>query len=742
MPPITISQISLTNISDGEIVHQRAVILIGQCQTNNIDDDFLTIHMKDLANLPSFPIQNWPVSQGHFKSLVILSPGTNNLTLQHYRNGHILAEMSLAVTYLPLLQAPPLHLAIMIAKDSPLLIDCPPNKRGAISSAHSDLDAAINKFRMTAYMWQALTAEDMRNKGLGRRSFRLEEEWTTETLSRDFLQSPTGSSADHMRSTARIHLIRSEKTVAELRDAQVAQQNEQARRRDDLHRYFEDALKQHGGPFAASSHPIVAGLVLDSTFSAERNLILAHAALGCSNPRGLSLGMFGSHLTYSWPRFLEEVASSLLDTATPGDTVGNDNGECGTMWEACSIGQGAFLHEVGHAFGAPHTSGIMARGYAQDWPKNFLSRTAYCSAKDTCGITIDGKTPNDARWDLSDALSFRVQPHFRLPGDILLPLEDLITVEPSTLIVLEDDQAEFLRLVISSPAQLVRVKFNGVEELEPTIDTPVSKLQFTMDELEARFERTKSLSLDVLGMNGKSRVVGNVWGLFSNVSFIRIPGSSIVLQKRGIMSPRLEATKNLDERKNNWDWTVLLKEKGKDGSLTRATAIDSRVGCVLDGAVVYYEDGHKTPCGPRWSKGGHEHHFGGHASEKFVIPDGVDIVKVEVGRSHELNGLRFHMSNGTAGGYLYPSNSKHALEPTESEKIIGFYGRSDWGRRFDGIEEFGIITAPKDAELPDSIYDLPELQNTDGGNGPRNELGDESSRDEYEDDENDEDMEY
>jgi hypothetical protein len=117
----------------------------------------------------------------------------------------------------------------MIAKDSPLLIDCPPQKRGGISSSHSDLDAAINKFRMTAYMWQALTAEDMRVKGLGCRSFRFEEEWTTETLSREFRQGSYDASGSHMRSTAKIHLIRTEKTVAELRDAQVAQQNQQAR---------------------------------------------------------------------------------------------------------------------------------------------------------------------------------------------------------------------------------------------------------------------------------------------------------------------------------------------------------------------------------------------------------------------------------------------------------------------------------------------------------------------------------
>jgi hypothetical protein len=92
------------------------------------------------------------------------------------------------------------------------------------------------------------------------------------------------------------------------------------------------------------------------------------------------------------------------------------------------------------------------------------------------------------------------------------------------------------------------------------------------------------------------------------------------------------------------------------------------------------------------------------------------------------------MSNGKAGGYLYENDSVHTLgilpqfqnsfihlivsEPAENEKIIGFYGRSEWGLGFDGIEEFGIITARRHAPLPMAIYDLPELQNTDGGNGP------------------------
>lgn len=50
----------------------------------------------------------------------------------------------------------------------------------------------------------------------------------------------------------------------------------------------------------------------------------------------------------------------------------------------------------------------------------------------------------------------------------------------------------------------------------------------------------------------------------------------------------------------------------------------------------------------------------------------------------------------------------------ESERIFGFYGRSYWGEQFDGLVEFGIITAPKGAELPDSVYKMTELQNMDG----------------------------
>lgn len=510
----------------------------------------------------------------------------------------------------------------MIGKDSPLLIDCPHSKRRGISTAHCDLDAAIAKLRMTAYMWQALTAEDMRSKGLGRRSFRLEEEWSIDTLSRDFLvYNENGCNAS--RPTAKIHLIRSEKTVTQLRDAHVAQQNPNARRKDDLHAYFKEALIAHGSPFLPSQHPVVAGLILDSTYSSQKDLILAHAALGACDPAGISLGIFGSHLTYSWPRFLEEVPACLLDITPTDGTVGNDNGQCDTAWEACSIGQGAFLHEVGHAFGAPHTTGIMERGYAQDWPKNFLPHTAYCSYTHSAGQPVIDND-NEARWDVGDALSFRMKPHFRLPGDIALSVEERES-QPKFSVLYQEDVPE--KIVIEHRAGLACVQFDGVSEPVPSITEPSSKIEYSVAEIEKRFGKDSPLKLRILGMNGKETNIGNVWRSIS-CNTIRVPGSSIVLQKRSVMTAQLE--NDPINESEWWEWAVLLHQykdekrtfPGNDTIqgcpkltdifklVSRAVAVDMRIGCILDGAVVYYDNGETVPCGPHRVKGGEPLRFG------------------------------------------------------------------------------------------------------------------------------------
>jgi hypothetical protein len=536
----------------------------------------------------------------------------------------------------------------MVAKDSPLLIDCPPAKFGQVSSTHSSLDAAIAKFRITAYMWQALTAEDMRAKGLGRRSFRIEEEWTVDTLSQRSLCSPTTGLVP------KVHLIRTDKTVAELRNAQLAQQNHRAGQKDQLHSIFTEALQAHGAPFNSQSNPIVAGLILDSHYDLSTNLILAHAALGCHNPKGISLGMFGSHLTYAWPRFLEEVPDCLLDTTSPGDTVGNDNGECSSLWEACTVGQGAFLHEVGHALSAPHTSGIMQRGYSPDWPKAFLSRTAPSPSpgppKPTNPVTPD--TKHGCTWDVRDALRFRNLPHFKLPGD-KPPSQDIPTVTAEE----GEDGEENPFIEIRCPGGIGCVAFTSgdkdhqqpeqVDSENASIARPGRILRYWRKDLKVKYNYGKPLALEVTALNGKQTTVGNLWNLFKYKSYVRVPGTDVRLVKQSVGSA------NAESDDNSWMWTVMLKKRDTNGNLVDASKIDLRVGCGLDGAIVYYKDGDQIPCGPRHE--GDITDMGGHQARKMAIPSGEEIVKVAVTNANSswgLSGLRMWLSNGKGRGAL------------------------------------------------------------------------------------------
>jgi len=114
----------------------------------------------------------------------------------------------LTLHYLPLLQTPPVHLAVILARDSEGSFEAPPDRPNT-------LDDAISRFRMAAYLWQMYTAEQLfrnfpgaKGQGLGsaRRSFRLEEEWTDDTLS---LQE-----SGARRMTAKIHVVTSPLSVA------------------------------------------------------------------------------------------------------------------------------------------------------------------------------------------------------------------------------------------------------------------------------------------------------------------------------------------------------------------------------------------------------------------------------------------------------------------------------------------------------------------------------------------------
>lgn len=163
--------------------------------------------------------QTWLVTDSFFKALVPLEPGSNTVKFtfvppREWAQGGAIPNSSTTVTlnYHPLAQNPPLHLVILAASDSPLTIDCPPERRGQ----QDTYDAIVAKFQLWAYMCQAFTAEQCRRNDLGRRPFALEEY--------DGPDNIESFPAKGKRRRPFVHFIRSTHSLSEFRSRDCAQQ--------------------------------------------------------------------------------------------------------------------------------------------------------------------------------------------------------------------------------------------------------------------------------------------------------------------------------------------------------------------------------------------------------------------------------------------------------------------------------------------------------------------------------------
>lgn len=462
-------------------------------------------------------------------------------------DGSAINTLSTTINYVPLLHVPPLHLAIMVAKDSPLTIDCPASKFPRLSSTHGSIDAVIAKFRMTAYMWQALVAEEMRSKGLGRRTFRLEEEWTTDTVSNCF----THRHDLGVGSTAKVHIVASEKRVAELRQLS----NRSNRKGHDINVIFAAALQQNGLPFSrAENQDVVAGLILDTHYDPTLRQLQANARNGSAvGSNGLSVAAFGSQLTWAWPRFVEEVANCLQDSGRTYDLVGMGGKKYQCAWEACAGGQIEFLTQVRRALGA---SSNLETNLLHQWRDMFISPQEREQA------------PADTRtFDLADMLSLRLNHLFRTPGHDTLRVS-YPGVIPKVSCVQGDTSSA---LIITCACDIVQVRFNDKDEATPSIQSPSTELNYSLEELEKRVGRDGNLSLTVLALNGKQLKVRNALDLFGRRSTIRVPNTSIVLNKFSVMDNFLDEvhrTGAVPKQPYKWDWATLFKKKSSNGEGT------------------------------------------------------------------------------------------------------------------------------------------------------------------------------
>ncbi|KAJ1828061.1 hypothetical protein LPJ73_008644, partial [Coemansia sp. RSA 2703] len=181
------------NIADSETVHQRFLIVSGRVSDVKGDDDKIVVHH------PYFPPLTFPAVDGYFKALVELERGENGLRFDYLQGGERISQAQLTVMMEPYTDRPALQLAVLVGSDSQGIFDAPPDARGP---GLNDLDAAVRKFRCCAYLWQAYVAEQLYRAGFGRRTFRLDETYASDTMARDGAQ----------RMTARVHTVRMGRT--------------------------------------------------------------------------------------------------------------------------------------------------------------------------------------------------------------------------------------------------------------------------------------------------------------------------------------------------------------------------------------------------------------------------------------------------------------------------------------------------------------------------------------------------
>ncbi|KAL6233962.1 hypothetical protein BDW75DRAFT_213551 [Aspergillus navahoensis] len=513
----------ILSIADNAWVNQKILLIYGQIgdpRQHPLDGSIMVNHHQD-----SFPQVSWPVNSSHFKALVHLVPGPNRLRFDFVStkssSGNLLHATHsswININYLPLTNSPPLHLVILLGKDSNGTFDAVPEKA---NREGNDLGTAIKKYRMAAYLWQAFTGEQMFRNNLGRRCFRFEEEWQPGTVSnRD-------AASGQMRNEAKIHIVRTEKTVAELRDLQLAQQYGPATRKDELFHIAQEAVKNHFH-LKPGQKQYVSVLLLDSHWDTESQTITGHAALG-SNSGDLKMAMFGSHCLQSYPSCLEDVVDAFSDcTRTNTNYVANDCGQAGSSWESANIGIGAHLHEVGHLFGCPHQeSGIMLRDYVH-LNRSFVTREPFSTRTKTQGI--HPCLPQDeCTWHRLDTLRFRFHPCFRLPNDAPMSSDDSVQVWPvenGKILLTATTGIAFIELY--GEGDQVCHHFLEYLNTESTSNGLPKQVTVTESELRQRVfgtdkEKKKQVKISIFSGTLRSFTVDSVSSLKSKSSQVKLP---------------------------------------------------------------------------------------------------------------------------------------------------------------------------------------------------------------------------
>lgn len=481
---------------------------------------------------------------------------------------------------LPTLNAPPLQLAILLAKDSPATFDAVPTR---ITREGNGLEMAIRKFRMAAYLWQAFTGEQMSRNKLGRRAFRFEEEWITGTSNYRDMENGT------MRSEARIHIIRSDKTVAEIRDLNKAQQYQEASDKNALFSIAAEAVNRHLSPLPGQKQ-YVSVLLMDAHWDTTAQTITGHAALGGSIG-DLQLAIFGSHCLQSYPSCFEEVVPAFTDcTQTDTKHLANDCNDAGSSWEAANIGIGAHLHETGHLFGCPHQDGgIMLRDYVV-FNRTFVAREAFSTrTKSKGGLALQG---DECGWHRLDCLRFRAHPAFRLPQDPPMNADNSVqafAIEGGNVLVTAPSGLSFVEIYAEGD-DICRTWL----EFSPDVSSPQRQITLVEQDLRARLpviKKKRRVKVAVYSLGGGSLTIDDFKEFTSKDSTLKMANGQQAFRAKKLGESKM-AGSEIQE-------VVFTSSVRQDRVLSRVVVYH---GSAIDGMEFFFDDQSSQLFGKRGGK--------------------------------------------------------------------------------------------------------------------------------------------
>lgn len=402
-----------------------------------------------------------------------------------------------------------------------------------------------------------------------------------------------------MRSEARIHVVRCSKTVAELRDLDLAQQNPKAQHSGELFSIALEAVKDYFKPLPGQKQ-YVSVLLLDAHWDKEQNMITGHAALGGGSGE-IQLAICGSHALQSYPSNFEEVVAAFSDcTPTDMNYVANDCNESGSSWEAANVGIGAHLHETGHLFGCPHQqSGVMLRDYVK-FGRSFITRECYSTRTNSKGGLV--LLNDECTWHRLDLLRFKAHPSFALPGDPPRHSDDSVQAWPVDNGI----------VCITAPSGIAYIEI--YTESDDTCkywqefgDGPNNIIQKQKDlteaELRARLpeDRKKSkMRLSIKSVAGGSHEIEDFTVLASKASRVKLPTGQIAFRSRKL---------GLSQMEDSIPAQVILHSAIEQTMLL--TQVKFYHGNSLDGVEFCYEDATSQLFGTRGGAPGcSEFHLG------------------------------------------------------------------------------------------------------------------------------------